>query len=91
MFPSGYCYYTRRWLNRPGFHAGAYLIGCIDDYRSSGSLTIADCSRLIRLEFDTYSPASRKNSLYKTDVLIKTLTDMRAELAAPKRQRRQRT
>jgi hypothetical protein len=93
--PSGYRYYTRRWLNRPGYHAGAYVIGCIDastihEHTSSGSLTIADCSRLIRLEFDTFSPDSRKNALYKTDVLIKTLTEMRAELIAPERRRRGR-
>lgn len=84
MPPSGYRYYTRRWLNHPGYHAGAYVLALVDGPGGSGSLTIADCNRLIRLDFDTYSPGARKNTLCKIDVLIKTLIDMRAALTASK-------
>lgn len=81
MTPRGYRFYQRKFLNQPGHYAGAYVLAEVGSHGSSGTLTITDCNRLVRLDFDTYSPGDRRNSLHKADVLIQTLTELRAALA----------
>lgn len=83
---------VRRFLNRPGHHAGAHVMavvpdsssctkeGCDHRWCSDPELRIADCSSVISLEFDRDTASDRRNSLYKLDVLIDTLTRFRAAL-----------
>lgn len=86
MTPDGYSYYQRKFLNRPGYHAGAYVLATVEG--SCGYLTIADGRRLITLDFYVSTPENRRNSLHKVDALIDTLTAMRAALAQNRGSRR---
>jgi hypothetical protein len=82
----------RKFLNRPGHYAGAYVIAEVPDTASCRSvdcdhrscfwpvLRISDCSRSIDLDFEVATAAERRNSLYKLDVLIGTLIEFRAAL-----------
>lgn len=80
-------YYTRRFLNKRGFHAGAYVLALVEDTSKRTDdrvwtdleLTISDCGRQISLSFDV-TPSDLANSLYKVDVLVSTLTKFRAAL-----------
>jgi hypothetical protein len=80
-------YYTRRFLNKRGHHAGGYILAAVEDTSRNRDaqvwtdidFTIADCGRLISLSFDA-DPDRLANSLYKVDVLIDTLTKFRAAL-----------
>ena len=82
-------YYTRRFLNKRGFHAGAYVLACVEDTSKRREarvwptieLTLADCGRQISLDFST-DPTDLANSLHKVDVLVDTLTRFRAALVA---------
>lgn len=77
-------HYRRRFLNRPGNHAGAYAIADIRIYRGRGrsagnngidaTLTLSDCSRIIDLDFNVYDEASARNALYKAG-LLRTMVD----------------
>lgn len=71
-------FYRRRFLNKRGHHAGAYVIASIEferSYRDDGHdvvdahLTIADCGRVATLDFDAYTTAEARNSLYKARLL----------------------
>lgn len=78
-------FYRRRFLNRRGHHAGAYVLADIrietwrDDQapRQSldASLTIADCSRVATLAFSAYKPAELRNALHKARVLREVVND----------------
>ncbi len=100
----------RRFLNRPGHHAGAYVhavVGdsstcvepdCTHDWCVDVDLTIADCSRIVSLDFEIGTAAERRNSLHKVDTLIDALGQFREALvvesdraAARARPRRRRT
>ena len=81
-------YYTRRFLNRRGHHAGAYVLASVEDTSRRApdddgwvetELVMSDCGRQIRLDFDV-DRAGLANSLHKLDVLIDTLTRFRAAL-----------
>lgn len=80
-------YYTRRFLNRRGHLAGAYVLAYAEDTsRRTGErvytetdFTVADCGRQISLDFDV-DPECLANSLHKIDVLMSTLTSFRAAL-----------
>jgi hypothetical protein len=82
----------RRFLNRPGFHAGAYVRAEIEDttrrvvgdhnFEPEIELEISDCSRRVDLEFDVDSPAALRNSLYKIDTLIAVLQRFRGGIVA---------
>jgi hypothetical protein len=82
-----YRYYTRRFLNKRGFHAGAYVLALVEDTSkrqddrvwTDVELTISDCGRQISLSFDV-QPSDLANSLYKLDVLLSTLSRFRAAL-----------
>lgn len=80
MTPSGYSYYRRRFLNHPGREAGAYVLAGVYEASRFNYLHIADCRRVVCLEFDSTSPRAHRNCLHKLDVLIQTLTEFRAAL-----------
>lgn len=95
-------YYTRRFLNRRGHHAGAYVLASVEDTSRSPDDTawtdidfvLSDCGRQIRLDFDVDTDGLA-NSLHKVDVLLDTLTRFRAALVeegrlAAERERRVR-
>jgi hypothetical protein len=97
-------FYIRRFLNRPGHHAGAYVLASVRD--TSGwdpetedtpwiEFEIADCSRRVSLDFPLHSGSDRRNSLYKARLLLRTLEAFVAALEAEvglahERQRRAR-
>ncbi len=80
-------YYTRRFLNRRGHHAGGYILAFVEDTSKRTpeiewtdiAFTLADCNRQISLSFEV-DPESLANSLHKVDVLIDTLTKFRVAL-----------
>ena len=86
---------VRRFLNRPGFHAGAYVLAEIQDtsakelWYEDGELCnpephlvleIADCSDRIQLAFGVRSTESVRNSLHKLDTLTDAIACFRAGL-----------
>lgn len=80
---------VRRFLNRPGFHAGAYVLAEVQDTSQWSwerddsphlKLEIADCTRRIDLDFDVDSAAELRNSLHKLDVLTAAIARFRAGL-----------
>ncbi len=79
-------FYRRTFLNRRGYHAGAYVLADICLERShdqqrvwlNAELTIADCGRIATLDFDITSQRDVGNTLHKARVLrdvIVTFTD----------------
>ncbi|GAA3563153.1 hypothetical protein GCM10022197_18370 [Microlunatus spumicola] len=80
-------YYTRRFLNRRGHHAGAYVLASVEDTSrrpddttwTDVDFVLSDCGRQIQLDFDVDTD-SLANSLHKVDVLLETLTKFRAAL-----------
>lgn len=74
--------YRRRFLNRRGHHAGAYVVAEItvdrwgdNDSHVDASLTVADCSRIATLDFDVYSHSDATNALHKARLLRDLLID----------------
>lgn len=77
-------FYRRTFLNKRGHHAGAYVIaeGIVepgfhtDDGKLevSAALTVADCSRIVTLDFDAHDSASARNALHKAR-LLKVVVD----------------
>lgn len=88
-------YKTRKFLNKIGYHTGAYIIAeiirYVSTYRSKKnkdklviptvsqdySITIADCSRIINLEFSSSTKGNYENSIKKLDLLIDTLKEFK--------------
>lgn len=78
-------FYRRRFLNRRGHHAGAYVLADvrINSWKSDrdpsqcveASLTIADCSRVVVLDFYAAKPADVTNALHKARALRDVVTD----------------
>jgi hypothetical protein len=72
-------FYRRTFLNLRGHHAGAYALADItiepgfdpDEQakRVSAGLSIADCGRVVSLEFDVDSVADARNALHKARLL----------------------
>jgi hypothetical protein len=97
---------VRRFLNLPGFHAGAYVIAYVEDTSARTVATqegghrviphpriileIADCSHRINLEFELDSEHEVENSLHKVDALLDALTEFRAGLVEEARLFRER-
>ena len=100
----------RQFLNRMGHHSGAFIFAEIlreswthtnkkTKQKSTHShrditLSIADCSRIINLDFDLgYLPEAR-NGLKKLDILIDTLKEFKEaytkEIAVVKDEKRKR-
>lgn len=79
-------FYRRRFLNRRGHHAGAYVLADIslDTWRPAeraprqsveATLTIADCSRVGTLDFCADKPVELRNALHKAQVLREVVAD----------------
>ncbi|WP_020014173.1 hypothetical protein [Promicromonospora sukumoe] len=72
-------FYRRTFLNRRGHHAGAYALADFtvepgytaddDAKRVSARLSIADCGRVVTLDFDADTPAEARNALHKARLL----------------------
>lgn len=82
MKKEGYRYYVREFLNTPGFHSTGHILAYVEktqhnQHRVDVSFTLADCSRQIELCFDLDTAEGRKNSLYKLDLLIGSITKFR--------------
>jgi hypothetical protein len=89
-------FYRRRFLNRRGFNAGAYVLAdCrVESYRPVGRaggkpehsidayLTVADCGRIATLDFCVHRDAEVANALYKARLLRDVLVDFTAALEA---------
>jgi len=80
----GYRYYVREFLNTPGFHSTGHILAYVErtQNRVDVNFTLADCSRQIDLCFDLDSPEGRSNSIYKLDLLIKSLQQFRKAFKA---------
>lgn len=75
-------FYRRRFLNRRGYHAGAYVLADLrvlkdsDGERSvDADLTIADCSRVTSLDLSAYNAGDARNALYKARLLRAVVND----------------
>lgn len=75
-------FYRRAFLNKRGFHAGAYVhadIEVTDGYsdesakRVDAYLTVADCGRAAQLDFSAGDRAFARNALFKARLLKKTV------------------
>lgn len=82
-------FYRRRFLNLRGHHAGAYVLADCgiaewDDGRTDSSLTIADCNRVVVLDFSVPigDDAEVRNALYKARTLRAVVDDLVAALEA---------
>lgn len=83
----------RKFLNKPGFYAGAYVLAEVEDSTKHKKgkhgwpyvhldLTLADCSRVVSFDFDLSSARQRANSLRKIHILVDTLIQFRDALQA---------
>lgn len=90
-------FYRRRFLNRRGHHAGAYVIAeCgTETYRDFPELvaylTIADCSRVVTLDLGGGTTAEISNSLRKAEqlrVVVEELCEALQSTAAEVNERR---
>jgi len=86
-------FYRRRFLNRRGFHAGAYVLAdCrLDSFRSTdgptrysidAELTIADCGRVATLDFCVSDDRAARNALYKARLLRDIVVEFTTALEA---------
>ena len=79
-------FYRRRFLNRRGHHAGAYVLaGCTRDTWNDrvglvGFVTIADCGRVVTLDLSGTTRSEISNALFKARALRDTLVDLTATL-----------
>ncbi len=80
-------FYRREFLNKETWHSHAHIIAAVpkvdgrksEQWVDSPSLSLADCSRLIDLDFGWYDEKELDNSLYKLDLLYKIITQFRSE------------
>jgi hypothetical protein len=84
-------FYRRRFLNRRGFHAGAYVLASctIEAFRPKGAratysvdavFTVADCGRVATLDFSVHNEATARNAVYKANELRRAIDDFTAAL-----------
>lgn len=79
-------FYRRRFLNRRGHHAGAYVIAAcqIETWQEraevDASVTIADCRRVVTLDLSGATTSEISNALFKARALRDTLVDLTAAL-----------
>jgi hypothetical protein len=81
VIPRKPIYYKREFLNLPGIHAGAYVLASVEPDNWRHCVYIADCDRVVRLEFDLIDRRRRRNALRKADLLIDVMTGFRGALA----------
>lgn len=88
MNPNESRFYIREFLNKPGHHSTGHILAYVEKtdvnrkYSGSVGFTLADCSRQIDLAFDLDNADDRENSLYKLDLLIKSLQQFRKAFKA---------
>jgi hypothetical protein len=68
----------RVFLNRPSHNSIAMIYARVA--KGSVELKIADCDRVVSLDFGDYDAAERENSLYKIDRLVDVLSQFRDAL-----------
>lgn len=75
-------FYRRRFLNRRGYHAGAYVLADCKvltdrqgDREIDADLTIADCSRVTSLDLSAYNVGDARNALHKARLLRSVVND----------------
>ena len=83
-------FYRRRFLNRRGHHAGAYVIADLrierwrhgdDDHQMiDADITVADCSRVATLDFSAREAGELAKSLSKARALLTVMTEFTAAL-----------
>ena len=84
-------FYRRRFLNRRGFHAGAYVFATCevetyryqnapDQFAVDAQFTVADCGRAATLDFHVNSDAEARNALHKARLLRDAMVDFTAAL-----------
>jgi hypothetical protein len=79
-------FYRRRFLNRRGHHAGAYVLAeCkVEKYPKRSEIeayvTIADCSRQVTLDFGCATKAEISNALRKAALLRDVFADVAWEI-----------
>lgn len=83
-----FIYYRRAFLNKQGFHGRAYVLAEIRHGWAHHTLTLADCSHQIRLEFPTDQEQYR-NSLYKANMLAQVTAEYRDALQEAIAERKQ--
>lgn len=76
-------FYRRRFLNKRGHHAGAYVIATVGVDRTllsgdegryvDASIRLADCGRMITLDFDVDNKSDARNALHKAHLLREVL------------------
>ena len=82
-----YAFSKRAFLNPASTHLASYIQAHVQtghdgpDKWGDNRVTIADCNRLVQLEFFLGSKRHRRISLSKIDLLIKVLTEFRTALA----------
>ena len=82
-----YAFSKRAFLNPASTHLTSYIHAHIQtgpdgpDKWGDNMVIIADCRRVVQLEFFLGTKRDRRNSLAKIDLLIKLLTQFRAALA----------
>lgn len=80
--PKGCRYFRRAFLNREGWYLGAHVLATVGSEGNYARVNIADCDRVIRLEFSGEDAQELRNSLHKLDLLLTTLTEVRGELTS---------
>ncbi|SDT21922.1 hypothetical protein [Microlunatus soli] len=75
-------FYRRRFLNRRGYHAGAYVLADLQILKDTSGertvdadLTIADCSRVTSLDLSAYNVGDARNALHKARLLRAIVND----------------
>jgi len=82
-----YAFSKRAFLNPASTHQASYIQAHVQtgqegpDKWGENLVTIADCKRVVQLEFFLGSKRDRRLSLAKIDLLIKILTQFRTALA----------
>ena len=78
-----YAFSKRAFLNPAATHLTSYIQAYVqkDDKWGDNTVLIADCKRVVQLEFLLGTKRYRRISLAKIDLLIEILTQFRAALA----------
>src|SRR5262245_25142433 len=78
-----YAFAKRAFLNPASTHLTSYIHAHVQtgDKWADNTVLIADCKRVVQLEFFLGTKRHRRLSLAKIDLLIKILTQFRAALA----------
>lgn len=84
-------FYRRRFLNRRGFNAGAYVLADCQvevygprsgpaGYSIDAAVTLADCGRIATLDFSADNEPAARNALHKARLLRDVMVDFTVAL-----------